>query len=181
MGGRTYLNSYSAALDLTVGHLQPELIDTTFDSVPTCQSRCEMNIAGHSKICRVNDFIGGGVREYGFGMYASLVCKCAEAGDIVVEGNVDLDCTGNEVLNSLQLREVVLALHVVAIGHEHACNEASKWSNAVPLANAKDRCVYVGSSGLKRAIRIGYSTASVIVEMRFNITVYDAAKSPDLF
>lgn len=101
MGGRTYLNSYSAALDLTVGHLQSELIDTTLDSVPTCQSRCEMNIAGHSEICRVNDFIGGGIREYGFGMYASLVCKRTETGDIVVEGNVDLDCTGNEVLNRL--------------------------------------------------------------------------------
>lgn len=136
MGGRTYLNSYSAALDLTVSHLQPELIDTTLDSVPTCQSRCEMNIAGHSKICGVNDLIGGGVREYGFGMYAGLVCKCTEAGDIIVKGNVDLDCSSNEVLNRLQLREVVLALHVVAIGHEHACNEASKWSNAVPLANA---------------------------------------------
>ena len=99
VGGRTYLNSYSAALDLTVGHLQPELIDTTLDSVPTCQSRCEMNITGHSKICRVNDLIGGGVGEYGFGMDASLVCKCTEAGDIVVEGNIDLDCTGNEILD----------------------------------------------------------------------------------
>ena len=101
MGGRTYLNSYSAALDLTVGHLQAELIDTTLDRVPTCQPRCEMNIAGHSKICRVNDFIGGGVREYGFGMYASLVCECTEAGDIVVKGNGDLDCTSNEVLDRL--------------------------------------------------------------------------------
>ena len=136
MGGRTYLNSYSAALDLTIGHLQTELINTTLDSVPTRQSRREVNIAGHSKICRIDDFIGSGICEYGFGMYASLVGKCTEAGDIVVEGNIDLDCTGNEVLNRLQLCEVVLALHVIAISHEHACNEASKWSNAVPLANA---------------------------------------------
>ena len=136
MGGKTYLNPYSAALDLTIGHLQTELINTTLDSVPARQSRCEMNIAGHSKICRVNDFIGRGICEYGFSMYASLVGKCTEAGDIVVEGNIDLDCTGNEVLNRLQLCEVVLALHVIAISHEHACNETSKWSNAVPLANA---------------------------------------------
>lgn len=136
MGGRTYLNSYSAALDLTICHLQTQLINTTLDSVPARQSRCEMNIAGHSKICWVNDFIGCGVCEYGFSMYASLVCKGTEAGDIVVEGNIDLDCTGNEVLNSLQPRQVVLALHVITISHKHACNEAAKWSNAVPLANA---------------------------------------------
>ena len=136
MGGRTYLNSYSAALDLAIGHLQTELIDTTLDSVPSRQSRREMNITGHSEICRVNDFIGCRVCKYGLSVYASLVCKCTEPGDIVVEGDIDLDCTGNEVLNGLQLRQVVLALHVITISHEHTCNEASKWSNAVPLANA---------------------------------------------
>lgn len=35
---RTYLDFGSTALDLAVGHLQTQLVDTTFNSIPAGQS-----------------------------------------------------------------------------------------------------------------------------------------------
>ena len=58
-------------------------------------------------------------------MYAGLVGECTEAGDIVVEGDIDLDSTGDQILDELQLGKIILAPDVVSVSNQHACNESS--------------------------------------------------------
>ena len=58
-------------------------------------------------------------------MYAGLVCECTEASNIVVEGDVDLDSTGDQILDEFQLGKIILAPHVVSISNKHARNESS--------------------------------------------------------
>ena len=84
-----------------------------------------LTIAGHAEICWIDDFISGRICQYSFGMYAGLVCERTEAGNIVVEGDIDLDSTGDQVLDRLQLGKIILAPHVVSISNQHACNESS--------------------------------------------------------
>ena len=58
-----------------------------------------MHVTGKTKIARVQDLICAGVVEDGLGVDAGLVGEGAESGDRVVEGSVDLDGLGNEILN----------------------------------------------------------------------------------
>lgn len=113
------LDLEGALLVLVVGHLNVELLGTRFDGVPAGQARSEVNIAGHSKIGGVDDFVGAGVVQDGLGVDTSLVGKSTETGDVVVEGNVDFNGLSNEVLDVLEFFELVLALDVVAVGNHH--------------------------------------------------------------
>ena len=88
-------------------------------------NRSFLTIAGHAEICWIDNFISGRIRQYSFGMYAGLVCECTEAGNIIVEGDIDLDSTGDQVLDELQLGKIILAPHIVSISNQHACNESS--------------------------------------------------------
>lgn len=49
-----------------------------------------MDVAGHAEVGGVDDFVGGGVGEDGFGVDAGFVGEGAEAGYVVVEGDVYL-------------------------------------------------------------------------------------------
>ena len=102
------------------------------------ESENVLTIAGHAKVRWIDDFVGGGVREYSFGMYAGLVCKRAEAGDIVVEGDIDLHSSRDQVLNSFKLGKIVLAPDVVSISDQHACNESSERGDPIPFTDAQD-------------------------------------------
>lgn len=59
------------------------------------------------------------------GTSTKVLSRRYDTCDIVVEGDIDLDCSGDQVLNRLELREIVLALHIVPISNQHACNESS--------------------------------------------------------
>lgn len=87
---------------------------------------------------RVNDLVGRGVGENGLGVDTGLVGEGGETGDVVVEGNVDLDRVGDQVLNGLELVQVVLALDVVAVGDDHAGHETAKRGDTVTLTDADD-------------------------------------------
>ena len=54
----------------------------------------------------------------GFGMYSCFVGEGAEAGDRIVERNIDFYCCSNQVLNILELLKLILALDVITIGWE---------------------------------------------------------------
>ena len=49
----------------------------------------------------------------------------AKTGHVIVEGDINLDCSRDQVLNSLELCEIVFALHIVPISDQHARNEPS--------------------------------------------------------
>lgn len=87
---------------------------------------------------RVNDLVGRGVGENGLGVDTGLVGEGGETGDVVVEGDVDLDRVGDQVLNSLELVQVVLALDVVAVGDDHAGHETTERGDTVTLTDTDD-------------------------------------------
>lgn len=86
-------------LDLVVGHGQAQLADTRLDGVPARQARGEVDVAREAKVLGVEDLVRRRVVEDGLGVNAGLVGEGAEARDGVVEGRVDLDGLGDEVLN----------------------------------------------------------------------------------
>lgn len=86
-------------LDLVVGHDKTQLANTGLDSVPAGKTRGEVDVAGEAKVLGVENLVGRGVVEDGLGVDTGLVGEGAEAGDGVVEGSVDLDGLGDEILN----------------------------------------------------------------------------------
>ena len=99
-----------------------------------------------------------------------------ETGDVVVEGNVDLNRVGDQVLNGLELVEVVLALDVIAVGDNHAGHETTKRSDTVALTNTDDRSVDVGGTGLEGTVCVGNSAARVVVEMALDVAADDTTE-----
>lgn len=122
-------------LALRVGHGQAELLHTRLDGVPARQPRCKMHVSSQSEVGRVEDLVGGGVVEDGLGVDAGLVGEGAEARDGVVEGCVDLDGLGDQILELLDLVQLVLALDVIWACDQHASQETAKRGDAVALAD----------------------------------------------
>lgn len=89
-------------------------------------------------VSRVNDLVGRGVGENGLGVDTGLVGEGGETGDVVVEGDVDLDRVGDQVLNGLELVQVVLALDVVAVGDDHAGHETTERGDTIALTDTDD-------------------------------------------
>ena len=87
---------------------------------------------------RVNDLVGRGIGENGLGVDTGLVGEGGETGDVVVEGDVDLDRVGDQVLNGLELVQVVLALDVVAVGDDHAGHETTERGDTIALTDTDD-------------------------------------------
>lgn len=45
-------------LDLLVGHSEAQLLHTSLDSVPACQTGCEVDVAGEAEVGGVQDLVG---------------------------------------------------------------------------------------------------------------------------
>lgn len=82
------------------------------------------------------------------GVDTSLVSEGTETSHGVVEGNVDLDCLGNKILNDLELLKVVARLDVVGGGNNHARHETTKRSNTVTLTNTENRGIDMSGTSL---------------------------------
>jgi hypothetical protein len=173
------LNLSRAFLALGIGHIQIQLFHSTLNRIPSGQPRSEVNISCDAEICGVDDFIGAWVVEDGLSVDTSLVGEGAESGNVVVEGNVDFDSLGDQVLELLQLVELVLALDVLGVGDNHAGHESTKRSNSVPLANSKNAGVDVGRAGLQSTVCIRDGASSVVMEMGLDITRDDTTESTD--
>ena len=106
-----------------------------------------MHVSAHAEVSGVDDLVGAGVSEDGFGVDAGFVGEGAEAGDGVVEGDVDFDGVGDEVFDFLELVKVVLGGDVFAVGDEHAGHEPAERRDAVAFPDADDRGVDVCCSG----------------------------------
>jgi len=112
-------------------------------------------------------------------MDTSLVCKGGKTGNVVVEGNVDLDAVGDKVLNGLELVEVVLALDELTVGDNHPGHETTERGDTVPLANTDDRSVNVGGTGLECTVGVGNGASGVVVEMALDVAADDTTEGPD--
>ena len=60
----------------------------------------------------------------------------------------------------------------------HQSDRQRTWE-AVTYTYSEDRCIYMGSPGFQRTVRIRDCTPSVIVKVSFNIAAYDATKCSD--
>ena len=109
-------------------------------------------------------------------MDTGLVGEGRETGDVVVEGDVDLDRVGDQVLNGLELVEVVLALDVVAVGDNHAGHETTERSDTVTLTDTDDRSVDVGGTGLEGTVGVGDGAARVVVEVALDVAADNTAE-----
>ena len=89
-------------------------------------------------------------------MDTSLVRESAETGDVVVEGNVDLNGLGNHILNLLELVQLVLGGDVVVVGNDHAGHETTERGDTVALTDTNDRGVDVGGASLESAVGVGF-------------------------
>lgn len=168
-----------ALLALGIGHVKVELLYSALDGVPASQPRRKVDIASDTEVGRVDDLVCARVVENSLGVDTSLVGEGAETSDVVVEGNVDLDSLGDQVLEILQLVELVLAQDIVTVGDDHAGHETSERSDTIALANTEDASVDMRSTGLESAVCVGNSTASVVVEVGLNIAGNNAAESSD--
>ena len=169
----------SALLDLVVGHLETKLANTGLDSVPAGQARGEVDVAGETEVGRVENLVGAGVVEDGLGVDTGLVGEGAETGDGVVEGSVDLNSLGDQVLELLELVELVLALDILGAGDNHASHQTTKRGDTVTLADTENGGVDVGGASLESAVGVGNGAASVVVEMGLDIARNDAAEGTD--
>ena len=107
--------------------------------------------------------------------------KGAETGDVVVEGDVDLNSLSNQILEVLELLELVLALNVLGVGNHHASHETTKRSDTVALTNTKNGSINVSSTSLQSTVRVGNGTASVVVEVSFNVAAHNTSEHTDKF
>lgn len=113
-------------LDLVIAHLQAKLLNPDLDGIPARQTRREVHVSAHAKVRRVDDLVGARHIENGLGVDTGLVSEGAEAGDGVVEGDVDLDGLGDHVLDLLELVELVARGDVVVVFDDHAGEKAAE-------------------------------------------------------
>jgi hypothetical protein len=92
-----------AFLALSISQVQAQLLNSALDGIPAGQPGCEMDISGDSEIGRIDDFVGAWVRQDGLGMNTSLMGEGTETSNVVVEGDVDFNGLGNEVLEISEL------------------------------------------------------------------------------
>lgn len=113
------------------------------------------------------------------GVDTGLVRESTETGNIVVEGNVDLDTFGNQIFNLLELLQVVLAEDIVPVGDNHPSHETTERGNAVALTDTNDRGVDMGGTSLQGAECVSNSASSVVVEMGLDITADNTTQGAD--
>jgi len=166
----------SALLALSVSELDLELLSTRLNGVPTGQTGSEVHVTGHAEVSRVDDLVGAGVVQDSLGVNTGLVGEGAESSNVVVEGNVDLNGLGDQILDVLDLVKAVLALDVLGVGDHHTGHQTTQRGDTVTLTDTQDGGINVSGTGLEGTVGVGDSTASVVVEMGFNVTAHNTAQ-----
>ena len=138
-----------------------------------------MDVSVDAEVGGIDDFVRRRVGEDGFGVDASFVGEGAEAGDGVVEGDVDGHGFRDKLFDLLDLLELVLADDIVAVGGDHARHQAAEGGDAVALADAEDGSVDVGDAGFQGAVGVGDSAAGVVVQVDLDVAGDDATKGAD--
>ena len=76
---RELLDLGGDVLDLLVGELEAELLDTALDGVPAGEAVADRDVAGEAEVLGLEDLVGRGVVEDGLGVDTSLVGERAVA------------------------------------------------------------------------------------------------------
>lgn len=112
-----------------------------------------MDVARQAEVLGVQNFICRRVVQDGLGVDAGLVSKGTEAGDGVVKGGIDFYRLGNHILNLLDHAQLVLALDIIRVRNDHACQEATKRSNAISFSDCNVLAIDIpGSSKTKKIL-----------------------------
>lgn len=138
-----------------------------------------MDISRHAEVGWVDNLIGRRIVEDSLGVDTGLVGESTESGDVVVEGNVNLNSLGDQILNVLELVEVVLAGHILSVGNNHACHQSSKRSNTVSLTNTQHRGIDMSGTSLQGTVGIGNGAARIVVEVSLDIAADNTTKGSD--
>lgn len=85
-----------------------------------------MDVSVHAKVGGVDDLVSAGHVQDGLGVDARLVGESAEAGDGVVEGDINLNGLGNKVLDLLELVQLVPRSDIVVAADNHAGKQATE-------------------------------------------------------
>ena len=85
-------------LDLVVGQRQAQLVGAGLDRVPAGQAVGDRDVARQAEVVRIERLVGLRRVEDRLGVDAGLVGEGAEAGDVVVERDVDADHLGDHQL-----------------------------------------------------------------------------------
>lgn len=120
-----------ALLELLVRHLDVRLHGAALDGFPAGHARDEVHVAGQAEVGGVDDLVGGWVVEDRLGVEVGFVGEGVEAGDGVVEGDVDLDGLRDEVFDVFEFGQLVFGHDVVAVDGDHARHEAAEGGDAV--------------------------------------------------
>ena len=168
-----------ALLVLGIGHLKLELLGTRLDRVPASQARSEVDVTSHTEVGGVDDLVGAGVVENSLGVDTGLVGEGTETSDVVVEGDVDLDGLGDQVLDLLQLLEAVLALDVLGVGDHHAGHQTTERGDTVTLTDSENGGIDVSGTSLEGTVGVGNSATGIVVEVSLNVTADNTAQDTD--
>jgi hypothetical protein len=166
-------------LALVICHVETQLLHTGLDCVPASQTRGKVDVTSQTEIGRVENLVGAGVVEDGLGVDAGLVGEGTETRDGVVEGSVDLDGLGHQILNLLDHVKLVLALNVVGGRHHHSGQETAKRGDAIALTDTQHTSVDMSRTSLESAESVGNTATGVVVEMGLDVTRDDTAECPD--
>lgn len=88
---------------------------------------------------------------------------------------------GDEVLNITEHLELVLAHHVLPVGHVHPRDKSTERRDSIALSNSQNRSVDVGRAGFQSSVSVGDGAAGIVVEVGFNVARDDGAEGADEF
>lgn len=159
----------SDILALGVGQVQVELVNSRLDGVPAGKTVGKVDVSGQTEIGGVENLVSGGVGENGLGVDTGLVGEGAETGDGVVEGDVDLDGVGDEVLEVSQLVQLVLGENVVSVSSNHSSHQTTERGDTVSLTDTENGDIDEVGTSLEGGVGVGNGTAGVVVEMALNV------------
>lgn len=132
------LDLASNGLQVVIRQRQTQLLCTVLDRVPASETMTDRDVAGHAKDLGLENLVCCWVVQDRLGVDTGLVGEGTVAGDAVVEGHLDLDGVGDQVLQVAQLVQLVLGGDIVWINREHACNEVADRGDSVALTDAED-------------------------------------------
>jgi hypothetical protein len=97
----------------------------------------DRDVSSHTEIFRVEDLVRRRVVEDRLCVDTGLVGEGAPTGDVVVEGDLDLDGLGDQVLDLSEHAQVVLGLDGLGVGSVHSGDETTERGDTVSLSDTE--------------------------------------------
>lgn len=141
--------------------------------------RGKVDVVGQIEISRVENFVGVGVVEDGFGVDIGFVGKGVEIGDGVVEGSVDFDGFGDEIFEFFEFVEFVFVFDIFRVGDDYVSYQVIKRGDIIVFINVENIGINVGSIGFESIVGVGDIVVGIVVEVGFDVVGYDVFEGVD--